>query len=411
MKLTIEGFGEFEVDPVNVSSMLIEKDYDKYNFPYFEVLAGVPIRVYRAMKKENIKNYCYIRLKYAFFPVETVSDNSEDKDYEPQEKVYMAKNFFVYGVEGTPTNTEEAQIAMEEALKLEDDPGHLNHLVTTFFLLYDEEKLNQATMVFNEIITDCTLTDAVTRVLNMSGMRNVLMTPADNGNTYHEFTLLPVRVDEQLQHICNDFHMHNTGTRIFYDFEYTYIVSKSLKCDAWRPHEYKKTYIIYDPPVVSNKRTQGCCEDDEDESNYCTMCEFNLATPSYMEEQVYGLAYTHLDSKSGDISNVSSDTEKINGASPSPSRIVYNNSGNPNTANQMGINQENNGAVWEVLIDNLLIDFLTPNKEFELVFLSSKLSKYNGRYKIARFFTNFNKMDGEWYTTSTKAVFAGKKID
>lgn len=409
MKLKIEGYGEFEVNPLYVGSMLMEKDYEEYNFPYFELMVGLPIKIYRAMKKKNIKVHCYLRIKYAYFKIEQVADEKDDE--KPQEKVYMAKNFFVYGIEATPENTEEFEELVEKTLKIEDEPGELQHMVSTYLLLYDEANLNKVTTIFNEVITDCTLTDAVTRVLNLAGFKNVLMTPADNGKNYHEFTLLPIRTDEQLEHICNDFHMHKTGTRIFYDFEYIYIVSRALICDAWRPNEYKKTYIIYDPPVLGNSRTQGCCEDASDKSNYCTMCEFRLATPTYMEEQAYGTSYTHLDSKTGAISNVVYNTKKASGSGTSPSRMIYNNSGEASTSQQMGINQENSGTVWEVLIDSVYIEFLTPNKEFELVFLSSKLAKYNGRYKIVKFFTNFNKEDGEWYTTTTKAMFKGKHVD
>jgi hypothetical protein len=265
--------------------------------------------------------------------------------------------------------------------------------------------------IVNEVITDCTLTDAVTRVLNVAGFNNVLMSPETSGQRYHEFTLLPVRVDSQLEHICNDYNMHDSGTRIFFDFDYNYIVSKSLKCDAWRSGEYKKTYVIYDPPITAGKRTQGCCEDADDESNYCTMCDFTLTTPAYMEDQVYGISYTHLDSKTGEITTVSpGDTTVINGASPQPSRVIYNNSGSANTSKQMGINIENTGTTWEVLIDSMLIDMLSPNKSFEFAFLSSKLAKYNGSYKISKFITNFTKGDGEWYTTTTKATFSGQQV-
>ena len=378
--LNIDGFGEFEVDPFYISSIIMEKDYDNYNFPYFEFALGVPIHVYRAMKKKNVKIHCYLRMKYAFFPVDTVSDNPDDKEYEPQEKVYMAKNFFVYGVEGTPHQHQELDEAIEKALEIEDTPGDMNHLVTVYLMLYDEKKLSQVTTIVNEVITDCTLTDAVTRVLNYCGFKDVLMTPETNGKTYHEFTLLPIRADSQLQRICNDFHMHTTGTRIFFDFIYNYIVSKNLECDAWRPNEYKKTYVIYDPPTETAKRTQGCCEDGEDKCNYCTMSTFVLSTPDYMEEQSYGLAYTHLDSKTGVISSVMpAVATKTSEAAPSESRVIFNNKGEVSTVDQMKYNIENTTASWEVIIDSLLVDFLTPNKEFELVFLSSKLAKYNAR--------------------------------
>jgi hypothetical protein len=140
------------------------------------------------------------------------------------------------------------------------------------------------------------------------------------------------------------------------------------------------------------------------------MCEFRLATPSYMMDQSYGLAYTHLDPKTGVIDSVVSDTQTTSKGSPSPSRIIFNNSGDVSTTEEMKKTQEQNATVWEVAIDSFLIDFLTPNKEFELVFLTSKLAKYNGRYKISKFITNFEKSDGDWFTTITKATFAGKYI-
>jgi hypothetical protein len=100
---------------------------------------------------------------------------------------------------------------------------------------------------------------------------------------------------------------------------------------------------------------------------------------------------------------------KTSEAAPSESRVIFNNKGEVSTVDQMKYNIENTTASWEVIIDSLLVDFLTPNKEFELVFLSSKLAKYNGKYKIAKFVINFNKSDGEWFTTVTKASFNGKK--
>ena len=408
LTLNIEGYGEYDVNPLYAGSILMEKDYDNYEFPFFEIMVALPNKVFRAMKKSNIKIYCYVRMKYAYFKQDDNTGGTESI-VSPKEKLLFAKNFYVYGVEGTPDLTEEFAEKLEEALKITDKNADLNNMTTTYLLLYDDKKLQQATKIVNEVITDCTLTDAITRVLNVIGMNKVLMSPEESGKLYHEFTLLPIRADEQLEHICNDLHMHSTGTRIFFDIDYNYIVSKSLTCDAWRPGEYKKTYVIYDPPIEGAKRTQGCCEDADDECNYCTMCDFTLSTASYMTEQAYGTAFTSIDSKTGKITDLNSDVDTVGGGRPTPSRVIFNNSGEVGTADQMITNLENTSAVWEVIIDSMVIDMLSPNKEFELVFLSNKLSKYNGPYKIARFITNFNKTDGMWFTTTTRAQFAGKK--
>ena len=52
--LTIPGLGDYNVDPKYITKIVIEKNYDRYIYPYFEVTMNVPNNVYRAAQKENI---------------------------------------------------------------------------------------------------------------------------------------------------------------------------------------------------------------------------------------------------------------------------------------------------------------------------------------------------------------------
>ena len=115
LTLNIEGYGEYDVNPLYAGSILMEKDYDNYEFPFFEIMVALPNKVFRAMKKSNIKIYCYVRMKYAYFKQDDNTGGTESV-VSPKEKLLFAKNFYVYGVEGTPDLTEEFAEKLEEAL-------------------------------------------------------------------------------------------------------------------------------------------------------------------------------------------------------------------------------------------------------------------------------------------------------
>ena len=44
--LMIPGLGDYNVDPKYITKVVIEKNYDRYIYPYFEVTMNVPNNVY-----------------------------------------------------------------------------------------------------------------------------------------------------------------------------------------------------------------------------------------------------------------------------------------------------------------------------------------------------------------------------
>lgn len=412
LTLTIEGFGDFDVQPEYIGSIVMEKDFDDYSFPFFELTLAIPNKIYREMRKKNTKITAYLRMKYILTKMEEAAN---DTTTNASEKIYFSKNFYVYGVEATPTLNEEFDETLEKALNLDKSDGtDPNNATTTFLLLYDMDALNKCKGINNEIITSGTLTDIVTRLLNVGGYKDVLMSPATNGRTYREFTLLPIRNDEQMERICNDYAMHDYGTRIFHDFDCLYILNKRLESTAWRSGEYKRTYVVYNPASVhggedASARTIGSYEDPEEECNYCTMFDCVLSNPTIMSDQILGSSYLELDSKTGNIQEVKSNAITANEESSKVSKMVTVNHGDANTINEMTNSHNNMNLLWQISLDSIMIDHLSPNKEFYLVFNSPKLNKYNGLYMIRNFITTFHKNDGDWFTTSTIATFSGTK--
>ena len=49
-------------------SITIEKDYDNYYFPFFQVEVGIPNYLFRAMKKDNLNIKAHIQFQGGKFP-------------------------------------------------------------------------------------------------------------------------------------------------------------------------------------------------------------------------------------------------------------------------------------------------------------------------------------------------------
>lgn len=237
------------------------------------------------------------------------------------------------------------------------------------------------------------------------------MSPSTSANSYKELTLLPQRTDEQLEHLCNDYSMYKEGGRIFFDFDCTYILRKSPKCTAWRPGEYKKTYVVYFPPdEMPYSKRQGIYKDSSEKANYCTMYGWAVTSPGTQIEQNYGTSYQVLDSKTGKVTTYTSSTELIDGKETAPpSRMLVTNFGDTDTVNEMVSGIEKETTTWRVMLDSVVPDFIDPNKEINLVFYQNKLSKYNGVYYLKKFFTNFERSDTEWFTTNTELILTKRK--
>jgi hypothetical protein len=259
----------------------------------------------------------------------------------------------------------------------------------------------------NQILANVTLMDALTYLLGKGGASNVLCSPPDNRNVYEQFIIPPMRLDENILHICNDYSFHNEGTTLFFDFDTIYILRKNETCTAWRTNEYKSTKIIYNPPVNSGMVTQGIYIDTKERVNYCTMFYATTETQSMVTDQAYGGNFQIIDNRTGEVTTVNTDAKYVQG-SGKVNRSIIVNSGDSNVASALAERVNEETFTMNVDISNVLLSTLDPNKEFELLFLSSSLSKYSGKYRISSMYTVFEKTDGNWFTPSTYACFLGK---
>ena len=405
LTLTIPSFGEYTVEPMYVSEFFMEKDFDKYDFPYLKLRIVIPNRVYRAMKKENNKIDACLIVKYALFEhTEIASEKTNVK-----ESNFISDNFYVYMEESSPSMLEDFEKKVDPVKNTKDKKSiDFNNASNVEIMLVKKQHLQIVNTKPNMVIYKSNLMDILTYLLQSVGMNRVLCSPPNNNKIYDQFLINPIRLNEQIYRLCNDYAFHDDGTLFFMDFDTNYILSKNEKCTAWKPNEYKYTKILYNPPLKNGNIAQGVYIDATERTNYCTMREATIASSSMTMDQVYGSGYTVVDKKSGDVTTVKAKTKTVP-TGGTISRTIVSDTGEAASVNALKKRVEEQTMVWTVVIDNVLLTMLTPNKEFELIFLTSSLSRFTGKYRLKKYITMFNKSDGEWFTPTTAATFFGKK--
>lgn len=401
MTISIPGMDTYDVNTLYISDFTISKEYDEYMYPYINVRLTVPNQIFRAIRKNNEGVNVYIRMTYSLFDSSEVAD-----DTKPRKKNnYMADNFAIFNKDNSPTLTEDFSDVVEKA---DVEAGDLTNSTNMELMLVKKTAIDMRHNTVNAILVKATLMDILTYLLQRGKINNVLCSPPNNRDTYEQFILPPMQLDENIFHVCNDYGFHNEGSTIFFDNDTLYILAKNEKCTAWRNNEYRSTKIIYNPIVEGGIVTQGVYQDPKERVNYCTMAEATVDSQSMITDQVFGGNFQVIDNRTGEIISSSANAKYAQGSAGKTRTLVIN-TGNTNTAKALAERVNEETYMARVAIDNVLLTMLEPNKEFELLFLSGKLSKYSGKYRLKSTFTTFKKSDGNWFTPSTYACFMGKK--
>ena len=407
VQITIPGEKPYELQSVHVAEMVIDKDFDQYEFPFFRLTVGVSNRFYRKMKK-NDKISAYVQVKRAYFAIDKTTGLPSDEATD--EGNFISDNFTVFMEDTSPHVTTDIEETIEENTPNYDEYiSDFNNLTTLEILLYKKSDLNIIKQNPMKVYYKANLIDILAHYLKMCGIRNVLCSPPDNNtNVYEEFIVQPLRADEQILRICTDYGMHKYGTTLFFDFARVYIINKINKCTAWYPNEYKTIYVI-NPPLV--KQTTGFvqgCSYESDRCGYCTMRDVVTDSKSMEREQMFGSKMQILDKKDGTFEEISPENTTVDGGGSS-SRYMVSYDGDASTKYAVKQRLEEEALIMKVAIDNADIDMMEPNKEYKLVFLDSNLSKYNGSYRLSRITVSFRKSDKDWFAPTIIAIFLGKK--
>lgn len=417
--LIIDGWGEHEVNPgEEISMMLLEKDFEKYMNPFFEIDLTVSNKLYRIMRKNNTKIKMYLNIRSALFKTAEnyVRDSNPGTNYD----TFINDTFRVFLDDESARVDDPMQKEIERATSYGDDDPN----VTTYgsdshlrLLLLRDEDISGPKELYSAILTNATITDAVTYLLcRMGTPKKVLMSPSTNPTHYPQLKLPPIRIDEAVERLCNNYGMHENGSNLFLDFDRTYVLDRSNKCTAWAPNEYKVVHVVSIPPTEDSIYRTGIHVADDERAYYTQMKSSETIGSSLTASEFFGHSLLVVDKATGTstIVTISGNEMKL---MPKTEKLSYDrtiviNTGNRDTISALKTRLSEQSMVWQVQLDNTMVQILKPNREFDFIFTDTESTRYNGTYRLARFATTFSRAqesgDSEWFSTQTVATFLGK---
>lgn len=385
----------FDVPEEFVSSVIIEKDFDKYYMPFFQVDVTVPNSIYREMKKADTE--ITVNLNLQCLRTGDVLQTSS----QPAKSVEISGNF--YGIIDTG-NIETNETTMVN--KEKNDGTYLkgysySEMTSIQLLLYNKAFYNNSTKIVNAILTTATPVTALTYVLNKAGLKDVVLSPVKNNKSYKEFRVTPLSAIEQVERICNRYGIHTNGSTIFMDTKYFYIIDKSPQCTAYTSNEIRKTYLVSLTKTnnISNY-SRGAYKNNAEKYNVVNIAADTLSIKdmSAVSGQSYGDNITIIDTATGRVSNINA-----NGKANGPNKVVTVNGGEV-TAASLERTLKETSNVLTAGFAYCPIDMFSPNKEFVLYIDDPKLKKYNGSYRITRMVCVLTR-DDQYFVPNITAEF------
>lgn len=379
--LMVPGFDDFPIEQKFISSIILEKDYDDYHFPFFQLEIGIPGYLYRAMKKQPHENRVHLNMKKGQY-FEKDLKSPDTTMYLP----FIDARFYVFFEDITPDSRES------DLDKIDKDAGTYNKgyiygdLSEIRILLYEEKAMTASRQIVNKILTSSNLLNAITLVCNKSGLGQVLMSIPQNNKSYSELCITPIPAIDQIERLCNGYGFHKKGSIVFIDFNKFYIIDKAVECTAYEKNEYKTTYIcqfIHSGP--ESMIADGCYSNTKEKYNLLNMHEesFSVEDLSAINAQQFGNSFTIIDTKTGNVTSKNVDNPDTKDGSGASTRVLVMNQGD---STGDALSWSLNEATYSITCGFLYgdIDMLAPNKEFIMSLEEPSLQKYNKKYRVKK---------------------------
>lgn len=403
--IVIPGLSEpYTVDPEKIGDFTIEKDYENFYFPYIEISVMIPKDIRQKILEHHDDISVFMKLEYAQY---------EDLyETDPNNVIYMNGTIFdqkFYALiddetpmltAGTPSSRRSEEIGtdfQDIALK----PLQM--------ALYNYDHFFGTNQTINAILADASYSDAIIYCLNQANVKNVLMSPAQKNSLQRQIIITPIPILEQLNRLCNEYHIHSAGTTLFFDYDCAYILDKRLGCTAYRDNEYKTTYLVSYPFTKDGSQIMtGFYSNSKERYTAINITGNNIAIQgsSITMDRIVGRNAVIIDSNSGKVASTSANLRTSKGTKNKINRVIVTDTGDdPSSVLQQTM--ENSQRTLNLLCSDVNINALTPNKEFIFSTDNPQYNELCGKYRILYMASSFAK-DGSMYKCVSVCKFSGK---
>lgn len=386
IKLLIPGEEVYSIPTERLNAMYILHDYENNVFPIFKITLVLESYIYHKIikVKDNVKfrlriqkyyhtNESQKKSLYKDFLNDTFDLILDDETEDFKASSKRLKNINNYE---TIKKTDENQLEFT------------NNEIE--FFLYKADTIKGLRNNVNAILDNATVTDAVSYILTQAKVNNVLMTPPVNTKRYESLVIPPLRCLKALQFIDTYYGLYKTGSVIYFDFNYGYILAYNGKCSAYRKKEIKNTYIVIPQDVTNHSTECGVLyKKNNNTVNYIVgdYKTIDIRNQSISNDIINSNDVQFIDNYSGNI------TSTISGAKSkgiNSVRILENKTENSWLGDTYTAQTSSESVVIPVKLYDFDLSVIAPNKRYKFIFEDPSLTeKYNGVYMISSIESSF----------------------
>lgn len=377
-----------KIEPAFISEVLLEYDYDKLCTPIFILSVALTQIEYRKIVQEKDSVKFIVKLNKMFY-----NDSKEFLYYS----TFFNKTFCTHILDENPIMEQELLNKTKEVNKTDDNSRNPMEMRDIYdFALFIEEYIDAGNKDINMAIESGKMNDILAYTLNFAGLnKNVLMSPSNNTDRITNLLCPVMNTIKTINYLQEIKGIYNSGLLFFMDFNTIYLIDKSAYCTAWKPKEYTVTNIyIFSQQSEYNVTVGQMIDDDEEKNNlFSNTDSTDIKNKSVLNNAVYGNKMVLINAKNGTVNCID---ENLKQRGNSHSHIEIQKHNNDYARNSKKLRLIENEYDINIILKDIDVELLSPNKCFKLIFQSTKLNEqYGGTYRISKMLATLTKLGEE----------------
>lgn len=399
IKLIKESGAVEDLPPIRLKQMQILEDYDHYVLPIFKIIMILEPSAYYSILKNKNAGKIYLRIdKYYLKP-----NQKEPSMYHE----FINDTFDLILDDGTDDllySQKELIAADDYETIIKDDKNNLKYVANEleFFLFRTKSTEGIKANNVNVILKDATISDAIAYLVTKAKINNVLFAQPDNTDEYEKILIPPLSVLKAFQFLDLYYGLYKTGSILYFGIKYVYIIPFNGNCVAYSSEENRKTTIVI--PRTDNilySTTLGELKKGDYSNRYVVgdYKTLSVRNESISNNYIVGNDADLMDSYTGatslTLSNATTKTKNF-------VKLLENKTENKYIGTMYTAQTRAGSSVISVSMQDIDIECISPNKEFQVLFEDTKYSeKYKGKYMISKATHTFVNTGADLAVTTT----------
>lgn len=378
-----------EFNPAFVYDILFEYNYDDLYAPIMSISLALTQEEYKKIVKEK---------DIVRFKVRMTKNHYNDEHELLRTSEFLNEILCTHILDETPLLEKEilSKTKANNNKDSDDDTRSPMDMRDIFdFALFKENNISSGHTDLNMAIKSASMNDLIVYVLTSAGLSNVLMTPSDNTSTISNMICPLMNTIDTINYLQSIKGIYNNGVMFFMDYNLIYFIDKNAYCTAWRKNEYKLTniFILSQKSPFNTMIGQYINTDNENNNIFTNTDAININNKSLVNNVIAGNTTLLMNPKSNSVNMLDANLKQ---RGVSNVKLSIQKHTNKYATNEEKVRLRENEYNLDVILEDIDLDIISPNKCFKLIFQDTDLTEnYGGTYRISRTIMSLTKMGNE----------------